>query len=1108
MKNSIVTLLFILGSFTFIEAQVASVKYLLEYNESTALYDVKIYIEEGSATTIPQRIQFNAQISVIVPTGSTISISDFFNPIENNQDYTGTVPMEWILGNSVISPPGQPESDFHGFYPSLITTSSYNNLFPGDTVTLFNLDINVEPCENSVRFFENGVDPGPTQFPNNENFTNGITIGSIAQLYTGNLDSYYGVGWDITLEDYEVCESDCIELIPSLNCSTDDLTYAWSTGETTPTITVCPNVETTYTVVITAPNGDILNLESTVSVIANPIAILDGPSTICIGGITFVLPSSGGTWVSDASLIATVTNAGVVTGVSTGITQVYHTDSSTGCTSEGIPIEVILAPEIMLTGPDTICVMGTTTLEPSSGGTWTSSDPSVATIDNFGNVTGVGSGCVTFTFTSSSTGCFSEASDVVCVFPNPEISITGEDVLCVGETTSLFPGNGFGGGTWESNNTQVALIDSNTGIVTSISAGEATFTYTVGIECSGTSDPITVHPLPVASTDENEICVGASTTLSPTTGTWTISDTTIANFSDVGVLEGLNEGTVNLVFTDEDTGCSSLELTLSVLTTTNAVFTGPDTICAGEMTTISPTSGGFWTLSYTNSTIGTSASIDNEGNILGLNEGQAVFTYLSSVGCGTAISDTLQVFDLPEVAFIEGDRLCIGACSFVSSTTGGIWISNNSSVATIDPLTGKITAIGQGTTTFSFTDTISGCSVSTTGLIVDPNPTTSTESDSICIGSIEMLSPSTGGTWEALHPEIAALDANNVIGLSHGDASFLFTAEATGCISDTVLIHVYPEIETSLTGPTIICPGETTTIEPSSGGTWSSTNIEVAAIDNFGTITGVGAGQSSFIFTSASTLCESEPSELITVLDHPIDFTNTQVDACLGTTLSVFPNPTGGTWTSSNQEVATIDSNLGFITTIASGMTEIKFTQDSSGCSSSFQLEVFDNPSVAFVGDSIICIGATSQVEPSSGGVWEALDGTIATITNSGSITGISSGTASFVYTDINTGCSSDPIDVVILPESDPLCIVGTDDLVDQSLKLYPNPARDRVNVESIHPIQSLAIYTLNLQKIKQHVFQNSRSNQYIATAELHTGLYLIAIETSGNTYYKKLFIE
>jgi len=167
-------------------AQVQGVDYLMEFNCETNKYDVSIVILSGSATTIPQRVQFNSQISILVPTRSPFVITDNYMPLQNNQNFTGTIPLEWAFGGEVYAPAAQPQNDFYSIVPTLAPASFYNNLQPGDIVTLFSFTSDGYSPE--VRFFENGVDPGPSA-PGmiGADFSNGFTIGGLNQLYNGNL---------------------------------------------------------------------------------------------------------------------------------------------------------------------------------------------------------------------------------------------------------------------------------------------------------------------------------------------------------------------------------------------------------------------------------------------------------------------------------------------------------------------------------------------------------------------------------------------------------------------------------------------------------------------------------------------------------------------------------------------------------------------------------------------------------------------------------------------------------------------------------------------------------------------------------------------------------
>ena len=103
------TLLFLSSSLT---SQVTSVDYQLKYDTAQCQYDAYIIINAGSATSVSERIQFNAQYSIIVPTGTVLTVTQSHMPLLNNATYTGTVPMTWSVNATVLAPAAQPESDF------------------------------------------------------------------------------------------------------------------------------------------------------------------------------------------------------------------------------------------------------------------------------------------------------------------------------------------------------------------------------------------------------------------------------------------------------------------------------------------------------------------------------------------------------------------------------------------------------------------------------------------------------------------------------------------------------------------------------------------------------------------------------------------------------------------------------------------------------------------------------------------------------------------------------------------------------------------------------------------------------------------------------------
>jgi Secretion system C-terminal sorting domain len=116
-------------------------------------------------------------------------------------------------------------------------------------------------------------------------------------------------------------------------------TYNWSgngivavnANATTATPTVLNSQA--YAVTVTNSNNCTANSSVNVTVNAKPTVSITGATSICIGSTTTLSPNAGGTWASSNNALATVTNAGVVTGVSTGSPTFNFTQTSTGCTS-------------------------------------------------------------------------------------------------------------------------------------------------------------------------------------------------------------------------------------------------------------------------------------------------------------------------------------------------------------------------------------------------------------------------------------------------------------------------------------------------------------------------------------------------------------------------------------------------------------------------------------------------------------------------------------------------------------------------------------------------------------------------------------------------------
>ena len=313
---------------------------------------------------------------------------------------------------------------------------------------------------------------------------------------------------------------------------------------------------------------------ATVSVYAAPSAItISGP--LCMGsGATASNSTTGGAWSSSAPTVASVSSSGAITVNSTGTATISYT-VGVGCVANTIVTVNPAAPSI--TGTLGMCAGGTTTLAAPGGGTWSSSNPSVALVSTSGVVTSASIGTANIIYTLP-TGCSTYATVTVNVLPSV---ISGPSSFCAGGTGSYFASPY--GGSWSSNYSAIATIGSSSGIATAVVAGSVTISYTLASGCASLSSvTINALPLPITATPAFAGCVGSSVNLSSTAGgTWTSTSTSVATISSGGIASCIAPGTSAITYT-LPTGCSA-NATITV-SATPAVFSmsGGGNYCAGS----------------------------------------------------------------------------------------------------------------------------------------------------------------------------------------------------------------------------------------------------------------------------------------------------------------------------------------------------------------------------------------------------------------------------------------------------------------------------------------------------------------------------------------------
>src|SRR5690606_12302492 len=98
---------------------------------------------------------------------------------------------------------------------------------------------------------------------------------------------------------------------------------------------------------------------------------------ICMGNTATLSSNVSGTWMSSNPAVATVDGSGVVTSIAPGNVVFTFTDDAIGCMGT---INTSVVDTSPVSGPTSICVGNSFAYTPSTGGTWSSSDPAIATI--------------------------------------------------------------------------------------------------------------------------------------------------------------------------------------------------------------------------------------------------------------------------------------------------------------------------------------------------------------------------------------------------------------------------------------------------------------------------------------------------------------------------------------------------------------------------------------------------------------------------------------------------------------------------------------------------------------------------------------------------------
>ena len=442
-------------------------------------------------------------------------------------------------------------------------------------------------------------------------------------------------------------------------------------------------------------------------------------------------------------------------------------------------------------------------------------------------------------YNSMGCGVSSTVSVTTSAAPGP---ITGNLTPCAGSKTTLssLPATG----TWSISSTSGAVI-SPAGVVTAGSAtGTTNVTYTFPSGCKSIAS-LTVLDTPTVIVGISPICAGTATTYTctPGSGSWSVNPSTVAAVNpSTGILNAIAAGNAYVTYTGLN-GCNSRR-TILVNQPPNATITtstGSYELCQSLSLSLSNTVlGGTWSTTSSNITINPATGV-----VTGTSLGTASVTYTNS--CGVAYGTIDVVGPPPPITGVFST--CVNALSLLhNAEPGGVWISSNPGIAAAAAGFGTITGVTAGSVTITYRAP-SGCTV-TTPFTVNPLPNPILGVAQACVnGTTNLSEVSTGGVWSSADSFIARVNSTGkVTGMVAANTTITYTFPSTGCYV-TVPFTVNP-LPVAITGNNAVCALKSDTLyNLSLGGSWTSSNGSIAAINALGIVNGVSAGTVNITYT-------------------------------------------------------------------------------------------------------------------------------------------------------------------------------------------------------------------------------------------------------------------
>ena len=570
-------------------------------------------------------------------------------------------------------------------------------------------------------------------------------------------------------------------------------------------------------------------------------------------------------------------------------------------------------------------------------------------------------------------GCTATTSVTITSSSTTSVTVNSSTV-CAGTSAILTATPSTAGGTfsWTPGGQTTSSISVSPGSTTTYSV-----TYTLA-GCSGTNNGIvTVKPLPTVTVNSPTICSGQTATLTAngaTTYTWntgsttnplTVSPTTNTNFTVTGITNGCTNTAVSNV---------------SVISLPTVTVNSP-VICASQTATLTASGAATyaWNTGSTANPLTVSPTTNTNFTVTG-----------TTNGCTNTAVSNVVVNSNPTVT-VNPPIICSGqsATLTASGASSYVWDTGAS--------TNTIVVSPTSTTNYTVLGASTGCtSTVVASLTVNPLPTVTVNSPSICIGQTATITANGANTYvwntgPTTNPLIVSPTTNT---------NFTVTGTTNGCTNTAVaIISVTPLPSVSVNSSTI-CAGLTATLTANGASTYTWSNGA-----NSGSLSDNPLTTTNYTVTGEQLGCINSATANI-VINSNLSLSVNEPTICSGQTATL-TSAGAITYTWSNGAIGN--------SIIVTPTTTASFTVvgNNGACFGSTVTTVFVNPlPIVTVNSSTICSSQTSSL---------TANGATAYLWNTGSTSNLISvsplSNTSYTVIGISLGCTNTAIaDVSVTP--------------------------------------------------------------------------------------------